>query len=301
MKPRFYFLFAFFSVLFLFYPGDSDLIKIFAYNRELFLKKTSEIKKPIFVPVLKTNYYPEISAEGVYVVDKKSFTPIYERGANIKFYPASTTKIITALVAYDVFNTNKIVKIDELPTEGQMMGLVEGEKITVEYLIYGTLIQSGNDAAYALAHEYGNNKFIELMNKKAAELNMKNSHFKNSIGLDEEGQYTSPFDLALAARELLNNEYLSKIVSIKEITISDVDFKYFHELSNINKLIGEVSGIGGVKTGYTENAGENLISFYKSTDDHEFIIVILKSEDRFEDTLQIIDWIKNNVEFVRVD
>jgi D-alanyl-D-alanine carboxypeptidase len=285
----------------LFYPGESDLFKIFAYNRNLFIKTENKINKPVFIPKLINQYYPDVSAEGIYVIDKKSFTPIYEKNANNKFFPASTTKIITSLVAYDVYNLNQVINIKKIPEEGQMMGLVPGEKITVEYLIYGILIQSGNDAAYSLAYEYGLKNFVELMNKKTGELKMRSTRFTDPVGYDSPNQYTTPFDLALASRELMDNKYLSKIVSIKDITISDVDFKYFHNLSNINKLIGEITGIGGVKTGYTENAGENLISFYKESDDREFIIVVLKSEDRFNDTLKIVEWIKNNIEFVRID
>ena len=139
------------------------------------------------------------------------------------------------------------------------------------------------------------------MNKKAQELQMKDTHFENPVGYDSARQYTTSFDLALAARELLENKYLSKIVSIKEITISDIDFKYFHVLSNINKLLGEISGIGGVKTGYTEEAGENLVSFYKHENNKEYIIVIMKSEDRFQDTINTVSWIDSNIKYVTLN
>ena len=126
---------------------------------------------------------------------------------------------------------------------------------------------------------------------------MKNSKFSDPAGLEETSQYTSPYDLALVARELLKNPYLSKIVSTKEITISDIDFKYFHRLTNVNRLLGEISGLGGLKTGYTEEAGENLVSFYKKNG-HQFVIVVLKSEDRFLDTSNIINWIEENIDYI---
>lgn len=302
MKFRFYFFFSFFSLLFLFYPGDSDLFRIFAFNRELFEKKEVVENTNISIPLLiNSSYQPTLSAEGSYIVDKNSFTPIFEKNSNKKLYPASTTKIITALVAYDIYDLNKIITISKIPDEGQMMGLVPEERISVEYLLYGTLIHSGNDAAYALANEYGYDKFIELMNKKAQELQMKDTHFENPVGYDSTKQYTTAFDLALASRELLENKYLSKIVSIKEITISDIDFKYFHSLSNINKLLGEISGIGGVKTGYTEEAGENLVSFYKHGNNKEYIIVIMKSQDRFQDTIDTVSWINSNIKYVTLN
>ena len=174
------------------------------------------------------------------------------------------------------------------------MNLVTGEKITFENLLYGLLVHSANDAAYVLADNYGYDKFISLMNKKAKALGMKNSHFSNPNGLDSGSQFSTAFDLSLAARELLKNPYLAKIVSTKEITISDVDFKYFNRLNNVNKLLGEIQGLGGLKTGYTENAGENLVSFYKKNS-HQFVIVILKSLDRFNDTRNIIKWIEENI------
>ncbi len=300
MKLKFYLLFAFFSLLFLFYPGDSYYFKIFAYNRDLFNK---EIKKTNYnigpIPYLRLPYYPEISAEGIYVVDLNSFTPVLERNTNNLFFPASTTKIITALVAYDVYKPDDVITINNPIADGQVMGLVPGEKITVENLLYGMLVHSGNDAAYALAQNYGMDQFTTLMNRKAQQLKMENSNFKNPAGFDQDKQYTSPLDLSLAAREFLKNKYLAKIVSIKQITISDVDFKYFHQLSNVNKLLGELQGIGGLKTGYTENAMENLVTLFKENG-HEFIIVILKSKDRFEDTKNIIKWINENISYYSV-
>lgn len=295
MRLKFYLLFAFFTLLFLFYPGDSYYFHLFAYNRQTINKITPAIKIKINpIPYLKLPYYPEVSAEGIYLVDLPSFTPVFSRNENEKLFPASTTKILTALVAYDVYKPDQVVTVKRTIDDGQVMGLVVGEKITVENLLYGMLVYSGNDAAYVLADYYGYDKFIDLMNKKAESLKMKNSHFANSNGLDVQSQYSTAFDLSLAARQLLKNPFLAKIVSTKEITISDVDFKYFHQLTNVNKLLGEIQGLGGLKTGYTEEAGENLVSFYKKNG-HQFVIVILKSLDRFNDTRNIIKWIDENI------
>lgn len=299
MKLRFYLLYIFYALLFLFYPGDSYYTHIFSYNRKLFEKKPAKIaEKTNPIPYQKNPfYYPETSAEGVYVIDLTSFTPVLERNKHGRFLPASTTKIITALVALDVYKPDQIITVKRTIFEGQLMELQVGEKITVENLLYGTLVHSGNDAAYVLADNYGYDKFIGLMNKKASQLKMANSRFSDPAGLEETNQYTSPFDLALAARELLKNPYLSKIVSTKEIIISDIDFKYFHKLTNVNKLLGEISGLGGLKTGYTQEAGENLVSFYKKNG-HQFVIVVLKSQDRFFDTTNIIKWIEENISYI---
>jgi len=300
MRLKFYFLFVFFTLLFLFYPGDSYYFHLFAYNREEINKTTPALKLKINpVPFLKLPYYPEVTAEGIYMVDLPSFTPVFARNENLKLFPASTTKILTALVAYDIYKPDQVITVKKTVADGQMMELVIGEKITVENILYGTLVHSGNDAAFVLADNYGYDKFVGLMNKKAQTLGMKNSYFSNPNGLDSGSQFSTAFDLSLAARELLKNPYLSKIVSTKEITISDVDFKYFHKLTNVNILLGEIQGLGGLKTGYTENAGENLVSFYKKNG-HQFVIVILKSLDRFNDTRNIISWIEANIDYLNI-
>src|SRR3989338_3214882 len=301
MKLRFYLLFVFYTLLFLFYPGDSEYFKIFSYNRGFFSQTDKPIKlKTDPVPYLKLPYYPQITAEGVYITDLPSFTPVFEKNPHQQFIPASTAKIITALVAADIYKPDDVLTVKRIITEGQVMDLLIGERLTAENLLYGTLVHSGNDAAYTLADNFGLEKFLNLMKLKIEQLSMTDSHFVDPAGLEEYNQYTTPFDLALAARALLENNELKKMVATKDITIADVDYKYFHLLSNVNKLLGEVQGIGGLKTGFTENAKENLVSFYKSNG-HQLIIVILKSEDRFEDTRQIITWINTNVDYINID
>jgi len=291
-----------FTLLLLFYPGDYWVTKVFS-NKKLWEKKQTIPFALHPIPEVKSYApYPPISAEGVYITDNDSFTPLFEHNSRSKFYPASTAKIITALVVADVFKptdvivvTKQITKDDE--PDWQLMGLVTGEKITIENLLYGILVHSANDAAFTLANAYGYDKFIDKMNEKAAELGMRSSHFKNPIGIDDPEQLTSPYDLALAARALLKNSYLAKFVATKEIIISDVDYRYFHKLSNVNRLLGEVVGIGGLKTGYTELAGQNLVSFYKKNG-NQYIVVVLKSLDRFEDTKSLTQWIDQYVDHI---
>lgn len=298
MPFRFYFFLLFFSSLFLFYPGENPYIKIFAYNPEVFIEDSAQ--QPIqiqSIPVTNNAQPPVVTAEGVYVVELDSFSTLYEKNSRTKFFPASTTKIITALVAAELYQPDRIITVNQASVEGQIMNLVPNERITAENLLYGILVHSGNDAAYALANEYGFDAFINLMNIKAKQIGMKDSYFKNPAGLDDFEQLTTPFDLALAGRELLQHSYLRKMVSTKEIIISDVDYRQFHTLTNVNRLLGEVQGLGGLKTGYTELAGENLVSFYRK-DNHDYIIVILKSQDRFLDTRTIVNWIDTNVSYV---
>ena len=301
MKYRFYFFFIFFTLIALFYPGDSQLFNNFAYNRSIFARiETVPPKiniKPF--PYLRYQYAPYTSAESVYITDLDSYTPILNKNSHAQMFPASTVKIITALVAFDIYKPDQVIQVKTPLVNGQVMGLINGEKISVENLLYGLLVHSGNDAATALADEIGQNKFVDLMNKKAQQLQMKDSIFKDPAGLDDYSQFISAYDLTLAARALLNNHYLARMTSVKDITVSDADYRYFHKLINVNKLLGEVQGLGGLKTGYTENAGENLVSYYKYND-HQYIIVVLKSIDRFQDTKNIVEWIINNVDYQSV-
>lgn len=300
MKVRFYLLFAFFTLLFFTYPGDSGYLHVFSYNRQYFLtapKKTlNAIQRFDPVPYTVSQETPAVSAQGVLVVDYSTFTPLFVKNLHDRLYPASTTKVMTALVVLDIYNPEDIISVKHTLSEGQTIGLVEGERITVENLLYGMLVESGNDAAYAFADAYGFEKFIARMNKKAESLGMRETHYTNPAGLDDPAQFTTPYDLALASRELLKSKLLKKIVSTKEITVDDADFKYFHKLTNVNKLLGEVQGVGGLKTGFTEAAGENLVSLYKK-DGHDLLIIILKSRDRFADTKTVIKWIDDNVRY----
>ncbi len=302
MKERFIYYFVLTSLMILFYPGNSQLYHTYAFNRPLFRNIKNDVQKAILpVPYIRAGSpAPVISARSALIADLESFTPVLKRNHEERLLPASTAKIVTALVAHDLYQPEDIIRIRNPHIEGQVMGLVDGERITAENLMYGLLVHSGNDAAYALAQSVGTEKFVALMNDKARSLSMHNSLFSNPAGLDFAGkpQHTTALDLALAARALLKEPYLAKFTSTKEIVVSDEDYKYFHTLKNVNKLLGELQGVGGLKTGYTLEAGENLVSFYKAPTDHQYIIVVLKSEDRFLDTSNLIAWIQTSVDYV---
>ncbi len=192
----------------------------------------------------------------------------------------------------------EVITVKKVIEEENKMNLVAGEKISMLNLLYGTLINSANDGAYTLAEHYpgGVKEFVKEMNKLAQKLNMKNTHFENPIGFDDKNQYTTAYDLALLAREFARHPLLLNITSTKDITVSDVSFTYFHHVVSSNELIGEIPHLGGLKTGSTEGAGEHLISYYR-IDDKPLLIVILKSEDRFEDTRMLINFLKQNTRY----
>lgn len=252
---------------------------------------------PAPYPVNKTGYFPgnEVTATGIVVLDVDSGVVMYRRNDDMILSPASTTKIMTALVALDAYTLEDVLTVRNLINNGQSMKLVAGERMTVENLLYGALIHSGNDAAYVLADNYpgGVEKFIDAMNQKAQALHLEKTHFTNPVGYDDPTHKTSPMDLARLSRVALNNGVIAKMVAIPQITISDVTHTYFHQLSNVNQLLGKIPGVGGIKTGWTEEAGENLVTLVERNG-HKVIVVVLHSKDRFGETSKLIDWIFGN-------
>jgi len=220
------------SIFFFLLPGQN------IYYHLTFSKEQEDlpfVEEPISnapLPVNTTNYFPDyLTAEGVYIEDIVSNISLFEKNLDMNMAPASTTKMMTALVVLDVFYPDDVIEVKTLVKEGHLMELIEGERITVENLLYGILIHSGNDAAYTLAENFpgGVDEFVEAMNKKAKELNLSNTHFTNPIGFDDENHYSTPRDLARLAKVVLNNKTLAKMVGIPNITVSDVTYTHFHQ------------------------------------------------------------------------
>lgn len=199
-----------------------------------------------------------ISAECAILIDGETGRVLYEKQAEEKSLIASTTKIMTALVICEQTNVLDRVKIpkEAVGIEGSSMYLKEGEVLTVQELLYGLMLQSGNDAAVALAIYCGGTVegFTELMNDKAHRLGMTQSHFANPNGLDSPGNYSTARDMALLTAYAMQNPIFAQTVSTKTITIGE------RCLRNHNKLLWQLEGANGVKTGYTKSAGRILIS-----------------------------------------
>lgn len=254
---------------------------------------------PAPYPINRTGVYPgsEISATSAVVQDALSGVYLFRRVSTMQLPPASTTKILSALVVLDSMGLDDVVTVGEIKN-GQTIGLVTGERITVENLLYGMLIQSGNDAGYALANASpgGLDAFVVAMNKKAQDIHLSMSHFTNPVGYDDPSHYMTAEDLARLAGVALENKILAKMVAIPQITIADVTHTYFHKLSNVNQLLGRIPGVAGIKTGWTEEAGENLVTLI-DRGGRRIIIVVLHSKDRFGDTIRLIDWVFGNYEW----
>lgn len=254
-------------------------------------------------PVLgASSTFPILSAQGALAVDLDSGVPLYEKNVDQPLLPASTTKIITALVALDTYNLDQILTVGKgVSVDGQKMGLYLGEQITFENLLYGLLVYSANDAAETLAQNYpaGYDLFIAAMNQKAADLSMTNSHFDNPVGLDTDDQHSTAKDLIRASEVAMRNPEFAKIVGTKQVTVANVSGKSIYNLKNINQLLGTVPGVMGVKTGWTENARENLVT-YIERDGHKVMVAVLGSQDRFGETKELIDWIFTNYQWQEV-
>jgi len=245
---------------------------------------------------------PFLTARAVLVIDAPSKAVIYQKNEDYQLPPASTTKIMTALVALDHWRLDDVLEVKTVYNIGQTMELEQGEKITVENLLYGLLVQSGNDAAYTLANNYpgGLTGFVEEMNNKARELYLSETFFTNPIGIDNGNHLTTVHDLALLASQAMENKVFAQIVATAEITVVDASGQINHQLENINQLVGEVEGLKGVKTGWTSNAGECLVT-YIEREKGRIITVILGSQDRFGETRQLIDWVYSNFDWQAIE
>lgn len=296
-KNRLYFILYILYFIFLFYlPGQNYYQTLTAaYQNPQVRIVPISYPLPAPYPILIGFYPKELTAEGIIIMDIPSGVILYSKNPNLPLTPASTTKIMTAIIALENYNLNDILTVKNLITDGATMGLEIGDKLTVENLLYGLLINSGNDAAFVLADNFkgGVKNFIVKMNQKAKELNLNNTHFNNVSGLEETNHYTTAFDLARLTTYALNNSFFLKIVSIPEITVPNYNFTKWYRLKNINKLLSEIPGVFGVKTGYTEEAGECLITTVWKNQ-RKILIVILKSKDRFGETTYLIDWVFNN-------
>lgn len=235
----------------------------------------------------------EVSAKYACVMDSLTGKVLYEKNAHQQYSMASTTKIMTALVALEKGNMEDTVTVsaNAAGTEGSSIYLKAGEKIKLGDLLYGLMLESGNDAAIAVAEHIGGSvaKFADMMNEKAKEIGAKNSHFMNPNGLDEDGHYTTAYDLALITRAALKNKDFAQIVSTKKKTISNGTENYGRSLSNHNKLLNLYKGCVGVKTGFTKKTGRCLVSA-AVRNNFQVIAVTLAAPDDWNDHTNMLNY-----------
>lgn len=248
---------------------------------------------------LKTPAWAELStsAKSAILVHADTGTVLYEQNADERMLIASTTKIMTAIVALEHCELDEVVEVDgrSAGTEGSSMYIKAGEEYTVEQLLYGLMLASGNDAAAALAlHVAGSvEDFAALMNEKAAELGMTGSSFKNPHGLDEEGHYSTARDMAKLAAYCMENADFAQIAGTVSYTVGEQTFV------NHNRLLREYEGCLGLKTGYTMAAGRTLVSCAER-DGARYVCVTLSDPDDWDDHKALYDWAFANYSFAEV-
>ncbi len=247
---------------------------------------------------------PYTSARAVVIQDAVAKHMIYSKHPDTTLLPASITKIMTALVALDEWrDLETVIEVkNEDRAIGQTIELTRGEQVTLKNMLYGLLVHSGNDAALALADNYpgGYMAFVAAMNTKAKSLHLDHTTFKNPSGVEQYGHVTTARDLAVLAAYALQNPRISEIVQTKNITITDVSGEHVHKLETTNQLLGQVEGLKGLKTGWTENAGECLVS-YVERGEQKIIVVVLGSLDRFGDTVQLVNWTYDHHNWITPD
>ena len=248
--------------------------------------------------------FPQITSRSYAIFDRNSRKLLFGKEENKKKKMASTTKIMTAIVILENCKLQDIVTVscNSASTGGSVIGLKKNDKVTVENLLYGLLVCSGNDAAVALAeHLCGSVEgFAKVMNQKATSLGLVNTNFITPHGLDADNHYTTAYELALLTDYALQNKTFAKIVSTKSITITINN--YTKQIKNTNALLGSLNGIYGVKTGFTNGAFKCLVTACKR-EDLDIICVLLgadTSQIRIKDTTKLLEYTFANYKSVNL-
>ncbi len=236
---------------------------------------------------------PSVSAQSAVLMLAQTGDRVYEKEADIRLPMASTTKIMTALVALDLADPDQVITVapEAVGTEGSSIYLTEGEALTLEQLLYALLLESANDAAVAIACGVSGSveKFAAEMNKKAAALGLKNTHFVNPHGLDHEEHYTTAYELAVITRHALQNPLFKTIVSTRKTTIPHESPDSARLLVNHNKMLRLYEGCIGVKTGFTKRSGRCLVSAAER-DGVTLISVTINAPDDWDDHADLLDY-----------
>lgn len=246
----------------------------------------------------------EINSRIALIYDRASGEIIYEKNGNKQTPMASTTKIMTAIIVLENADLTETVTINSKAAGigGSRLGLKKNDKITVNDLLYGLMLRSGNDAAVALAIHVGGSVegFANMMNEKAKQMGLTNSHFVVPHGLDNEGHYTTAYELAKMADYALKIDKFREIVSTKLTTINING--YPKSINNTNQLLGSVSGVYGVKTGFTNGAGRCLVGACKRGE-LDIITVVIGANTtkiRTSDTIKLIEYANRNFEVINI-
>ena len=296
MKKIFFYL-IFFTILISLFP-------VFVLANDEILEEIIPVNTLNEKVSLSTSGEPIINARHAIIYDRNSKEAIYSKNISEKCKMASTTKIMTAIVVIENTNLTDLVEVSSKAssTGGSRLGLSKLDKITVEHLLYGLMLKSGNDAAVALAENTGGNvkNFASMMNSKAKTLGLLNTNFVTPHGLDNENHYTTALDLAILTDYALKNDIFSKIVKTKNYTVLINNNP--KNISNTNELLGTFDGIYGVKTGFTNGANRCLVTACKRGN-LDFICIVLgcdTKKDRTKDTIKLLSYAFNNFTLINL-
>ncbi|MEZ4357252.1 MAG: D-alanyl-D-alanine carboxypeptidase family protein [Eubacteriales bacterium] len=235
----------------------------------------------------------ELDGAAAVLMEQGTNRVLYAQNENEKLAPASTTKVMTCILAIENGDLDKVVTVSKNASgvEGSSIWLSQGEHITLGDLLYGLMLSSGNDAAVAIAEEIGGSVdgFVEMMNNKAKEIGALNTNFANPNGLPDDNHYTTAYDLALICSYAMQNETFRTIVSTEYKEISWEGHEYLRVLKNKNKLLWQYDGCTGIKTGYTKSAGKCLTSA-ACRDGMGLVAVVLNDGDLWEDCRDLLDY-----------
>lgn len=264
------------------------------------VKPQFEINLPVsMIPVKKlTAIEPVIEADAAIIVDFDSGEILYEKNAKEKLQIASITKLMTVIVALEEGNLEDVVTVSGAAsrTEGSKVWLYSGERITLRNLLKAALIQSGNDAAVAIAEHIAGDvpSFVEKMNAKAKELKLYSTHYANPIGFDNVENYSTVSDLSRLAYIAYKNPFIKDTVKLESLTISSTNGEQSHDLKSTNELLSSFLHVLGLKTGHTEAAGLCFVSVIDNKRGNKVITIVLNSPDRFKETKMLATWAFRN-------
>lgn len=267
------------------------ILQIFCYNYSIFCVNISKVYAEKNTKSIEEKL---TTAESMAVIESNSGRLLYSKDEHKKLPMASTTKIITAIVAIencDDLDAKHQIPKQAIGIEGSSIYLRENEHLSVRELLYGLMLRSGNDSAVAIAIIVAGSvdNFVKLMNNFCEKLSLTNSHFVTVNGLHDDNHYTTAFDLAMATAYAMKNKVFAEIVSTKEKTISDENSKNgYRFLKNKNKLLKKIDGADGVKTGYTMKAGRCFVGS-ATRNKMQVICVVLNCGPMFEETANLIE------------
>ena len=244
------------------------------------------------VIALSFPYSASAGGSGYVLIEASDNRVIYESNAHQKLPMASTTKVMTAIIAIENAPLEMIVTVPEICTrvEGSSMYLRAGDRLSIRDLLYGLMLSSGNDAALTLAYTIAGSveNFTVLMNEKARQLGANDTHFQNPHGLHDNAHYTTAYDLALICSYAMKNEIFAEIVSTVDKRVNFVDSEEYRMLHNKNKLLATYNGANGIKIGFTKAAGRCLCASAKRND-RQLICVILNDGNWFNTAAGLFD------------